>query len=62
MQRRVAVRFISAKSDKTIQINHVIEHIRDPINQHKISIDNVALIKEICKPNQLEAYEGIYIM
>jgi hypothetical protein len=41
---------------------HVLEHIGDPNNQHKISIDNVSLIKEIRKPNQLDAYEGIYIM
>jgi hypothetical protein len=41
---------------------HVLEHIRDPNSQHKISIDNVFLIKEIRKPNQLDLYEGIYIM
>jgi hypothetical protein len=41
---------------------HVLEHIGDSNSQHKISIDNVSLIKEIRKPNQLDAYEGIYIM
>jgi hypothetical protein len=41
---------------------HVLEHIGDPNSQHKISIDNVSLIKEIRKPHQLDAYEAIYIM
>jgi hypothetical protein len=41
---------------------HVLEHIGDSNSQLKISIDNVSLIKEIQKPNQLDEYEGIYFM
>jgi hypothetical protein len=40
----------------------ILEHIGDPNSQHKISIDNVSVIKEIRKTNQREAYEGINIM
>jgi hypothetical protein len=40
----------------------ILEHIGDPYSQHKISIENVSLIKEIRKTNQRDAYEGIYIM
>jgi hypothetical protein len=38
-------------------MNYVVKN-----SQHKISIDNVSLIKEIRKPHQLDAYEAIYIM
>jgi hypothetical protein len=41
---------------------HVLEHIGDPNSQHKISIDNVSRTKEMRRPKQLDAYEGIYIM
>jgi hypothetical protein len=37
-------------------------NISETYSQHKISIDNVSVIKEIRKTNQRDAYEGIYIM
>jgi hypothetical protein len=40
----------------------ILEHIGDPYSQHKISIENVSLIKEIRKTKQRDAYEGIYII
>jgi hypothetical protein len=69
-RRSVSVRF--GEHFRHIRLNHpnlsniachVLEHIGDPNSQHKISIDNVSLIKEIRKPHQLDAYEAdVYIM
>jgi hypothetical protein len=67
-KRKVAVRF--DEHFRSIRLNHpeksnvaahVLERINKDHNTHKITLDNVALIKEIRKPSQLDAYESILI-
>jgi hypothetical protein len=60
--RYVAVRF--GKNFRHIRYNHPkLSAVMSSNNsQHKISIDKVSFIKEMRKPNQLDAYEGICII
>jgi hypothetical protein len=46
--------------DKSNIARHVLSKIND--NQgHSISLDNLKLVKEVCKQNELDAYESFYI-
>jgi predicted GIY-YIG superfamily endonuclease len=41
--------------------SHVLKHINQPNTQHAINMDSISLLKEVHKPNQLDAYESIFI-
>jgi GIY-YIG catalytic domain len=67
-KRKVAVRF--EEHFRSIRLKHpensnVAAHVLDQIdkgnNTHKVTLDNVTLMKEIRKPSQLDAYESIFI-
>jgi hypothetical protein len=44
----------------SIVASHVLEHINQPNTQHVIHMDSISLLKEVRKPNQLDAYESLF--
>jgi hypothetical protein len=42
--------------------DHVISHMNDPRSKHDINLDNFTLLKEVCRPYHLVAFESYYIL
>jgi hypothetical protein len=48
-------------TDSSNVAKHVLDHINDRQSTHSIHLDDVKLLKEVRKQNQLDAYESIFI-
>jgi hypothetical protein len=42
--------------------DHVISHMNDPRSKHDINLDSFFLLKEVRRPDHLDAFEGLYIL
>jgi hypothetical protein len=42
--------------------DHVISHMNDPRSKHDINLDNFSLLKEVRRPDHLDAFESYYIL
>jgi hypothetical protein len=42
--------------------DHVISHMNDHREKHDINLDNFSLLKEVRKPDHLDAFKSYYIL
>jgi hypothetical protein len=42
--------------------DHVISHMNDPRCKHDINLDNFSQLKEVRRPDHLDAFESYYIL
>jgi hypothetical protein len=42
--------------------DHVISHMNEPRSKHDINLDNFTLLKEVRRPDHLDAFESYYIL
>jgi hypothetical protein len=42
--------------------DHVISHMNDHRSQHDINLDNFSVLKEVRRPDHLDAFENYYIL
>jgi hypothetical protein len=42
--------------------DHAITHMNDPRSKHDINLDNFSMLKEVRRPDHLDAFESFYIL